>query len=50
MYKTLLYDYRPENVPEGANIQWEVELLEFKMPKVISKTLFYFSVKRDFDT
>lgn len=24
---------RPENVPEGANIQWEVELLEFKMPK-----------------
>eukprot|EP01018_Ginkgo_biloba_P033395 Gb_29099 [translate_table: standard] len=24
---------RPENVPEGANIQWEVELLEFEKQK-----------------
>ncbi|GLJ21531.1 hypothetical protein SUGI_0398520 [Cryptomeria japonica] len=24
---------RPENVPEGANIQWEVELLKFETPK-----------------
>ncbi|XP_071915279.1 peptidyl-prolyl cis-trans isomerase PASTICCINO1-like isoform X4 [Coffea arabica] len=24
---------RPANVPEGAHIQWEIELLEFEMPK-----------------
>ncbi|XAR68883.1 Peptidylprolyl isomerase [Bertholletia excelsa] len=24
---------RPANVPEGAHIQWEIELLDFKMPK-----------------
>ncbi|KAJ0027515.1 hypothetical protein Pint_35291 [Pistacia integerrima] len=24
---------RPENVPEGAHIQWEIELLGFEMPK-----------------
>ncbi|XP_028786005.1 peptidyl-prolyl cis-trans isomerase PASTICCINO1 [Neltuma alba] len=24
---------RPANVPEGANIQWEIELLGFEMPK-----------------
>lgn len=26
---------RPANVPEGAHIQWEIELLGFEMPKVI---------------
>ncbi|KAJ0088235.1 hypothetical protein Patl1_31761 [Pistacia atlantica] len=31
---------RPENVPEGAHIQWEIELLGFEMPKVISCYLF----------
>ncbi|XP_031485513.1 peptidyl-prolyl cis-trans isomerase PASTICCINO1 isoform X1 [Nymphaea colorata] len=24
---------RPENVPEGAHVQWEIELLDFKKPK-----------------
>lgn len=31
---------RPANVPEGAHIQWEIELLGFEMPKVISKVIF----------
>lgn len=25
---------RPSNVPEGAHIQWEIELLSFETPKV----------------
>lgn len=25
---------RPSNVPEGAHVQWEIELLGFEMPKV----------------
>jgi hypothetical protein len=25
---------RPANVPEGAHVQWEIELLGFEMPKV----------------
>jgi hypothetical protein len=24
---------RPANVPEGATVQWEIELLGFEMPK-----------------
>lgn len=27
---------RPESVPEGASVQWEVELLEFESAKVRS--------------
>lgn len=30
---------RPANVPEGAHIQWEIELLGFEMPRVISKVI-----------
>lgn len=26
---------RPSNVPEGAHVQWEIELLGFEMPKVM---------------
>lgn len=26
---------RPVNVPEGAHIQWEIELLGFETPKVL---------------
>lgn len=26
---------RPANVPKGAHIQWEIELLGFEMPRVI---------------
>jgi len=25
---------RPSNVPEGAHIQWEIELLSFETPRV----------------
>lgn len=28
---------RPLNVPEGAHIQWEIELLAFETPKVLWK-------------
>jgi hypothetical protein len=31
---------RPVNVPEGAHVVWEIELLGFEMPKVIFKYLF----------
>lgn len=31
---------RPANVPEGAHVEWEIELLGFEMPKVIYKYLF----------
>ena len=31
------YTIRPANVPEGAPVQWEIELLSFEMPKVIYK-------------
>jgi hypothetical protein len=31
----LSFFIRPSNVPEGAHIQWEIELLSFEMPKVI---------------
>ena len=31
------YTIRPANVPEGAHVQWEIELLGFEMPKVIYK-------------
>jgi hypothetical protein len=30
----LLLRCRPESVPEGASVQWEVELLEFESAKV----------------
>lgn len=28
---------RPANVPEGAHVQWEIELLGFEMPKVMKQ-------------
>lgn len=35
MYVFLLYPVtRPANVPEGAHVQWEIELLGFEMQKV----------------
>jgi hypothetical protein len=33
---------RPANVPEGAHVQWEIELLGFEMPKVTD--LFHFQM------
>lgn len=27
---------RPDNVPSGAYVQWEIELLDFEMAKVIT--------------
>ena len=35
MFAFLLYHVtRPANVPEGAYVQWEIELLRFEMEKV----------------
>ena len=35
---------RPANVPEGAHIQWEIELLGFEMPKVFTNSLVKFKL------
>ena len=37
----LVFFFRPANVPEGAHIQWEIELLGFEMPKVMKQKPFY---------
>lgn len=34
--KLLLWFFRPPSVPEGAYVQWEIELLGFETPKVIN--------------
>lgn len=36
---------RPANVPEGAHIQWEIELLGFEMQKVRKLVLFKTKMK-----
>lgn len=43
----LFHVLRPAAVPEGAHVQWEIELLGFEMPKVqinesIGNTIFFF--------
>ena len=35
MLLILVLLFRPANVPEGAHIQWEIELLRFEMLKVM---------------
>ena len=34
LFCTLFHVIRPANVPAGAHVQWEIELLGFEMPKV----------------
>lgn len=34
LIQNFLFIIRPSNVPEGAHVQWEIELLGFEMPKV----------------
>jgi hypothetical protein len=38
---------RLANVPEGAHVEWEIELLGFEMPKVVYKYLFSCSRSRN---
>lgn len=33
---------RPANVPEGAHVQWEIELIDFEMPKVTKQPILIF--------
>lgn len=37
---------RPASVPEGAHVQWEIELLGFEMPKVVLLILIEFARRK----
>lgn len=38
LFKFVYNMIRPANVPEGAYVQWEIELLDFNTQKVIEPT------------